>query len=455
MHLTALKNFKFKILAGVLLLLPLLFNSAYALALGNPLIIDPTPSSTVSGTKTIQITGVSSGDGATLVWIGLVIGSTCYQVIYPSGGACTGLPPTSGGPAQTGLPGSTSSFSWNTTLAANGTYTLYAGACFSTNNCSTISSWGYTTNSNITVNNSTSTAPTVDIKANDSNGPIYIDSGTAATLKWTSTNATACGASGGWSGSKPTNGTQSTGALTNQTTFTLTCTNGNSSSSDSVTVNINSPSYSQGTYDSQGSYSSGGGSSGGGTSGSKSQSSSTTQVTEKVVTSEPINPNSFTTNQVVEEEIPVSVSEFDPSIFLTGENIKLNSIKNLKKDNKTYLHFDGTTKPNTLVTLYVFSNPVIVTVKSDAKGNWSYDRGKGLDSGKHSAFATIYDDGVTRRSAVKNFFLAKSSVGSLVLGSNNFDISFFYILVLVGAMVVSLAVLIAFRVMNDRRLAKL
>jgi len=84
--------------------------------------------------------------------------------------------------------------------------------------------------------------PTVNLKANDSNVPIPIDYNTAANLSWTSENATSCIASGGWSGSKSTSGSESTGNLISSKTYTLTCTGTGGSASDSVTVNVTSPS---------------------------------------------------------------------------------------------------------------------------------------------------------------------------------------------------------------------
>jgi hypothetical protein len=83
-----------------------------------------------------------------------------------------------------------------------------------------------------------------DIKANGSDRPITIPYNTAATLSWTSSNATACTASGDWSGSKPTSGSESTGNLTSSKTYTLTCTAPGGSASDSVTVNVPSPDFS-------------------------------------------------------------------------------------------------------------------------------------------------------------------------------------------------------------------
>src|SRR3989344_3127608 len=80
--------------------------------------------------------------------------------------------------------------------------------------------------------------PTVDIKANSSNGPITIAYGTSATLSWVSTDADYCTASGAWSGNQDTNSSKSTGTLFSSKTYTITCYNTTGSDSDSVTVNV-------------------------------------------------------------------------------------------------------------------------------------------------------------------------------------------------------------------------
>ncbi|MFH0792014.1 MAG: hypothetical protein V1905_02260 [bacterium] len=82
--------------------------------------------------------------------------------------------------------------------------------------------------------------PTVDIKANNSDGPITIAYNSPATLIWNSNNATSCAASNGWSGTKATNGSDTTGNLVGSVTYTITCTGQGGSATDSVTVNTNS-----------------------------------------------------------------------------------------------------------------------------------------------------------------------------------------------------------------------
>jgi len=79
--------------------------------------------------------------------------------------------------------------------------------------------------------------PTVDIKVNSSDGPITIAYNTAATISWTSANATSCSVTpGGWAGLY--NSGVSTGNLTTTTTYTSTCNGAGGTRTDSVTVNV-------------------------------------------------------------------------------------------------------------------------------------------------------------------------------------------------------------------------
>lgn len=82
--------------------------------------------------------------------------------------------------------------------------------------------------------------PTADIKANGSNGPITISYNTAATISWTSTNATSCTVTpGGWTDLN--NSGVSSGNLTNSRTYTLTCSNSFGSDEDTVRINVTVP----------------------------------------------------------------------------------------------------------------------------------------------------------------------------------------------------------------------
>jgi len=125
------------------------------------------------------------------------------------------------------------SWDWDTTKSTDGSYTLSAKAYDATGNVGTSSSVSVTVN-----NTQPPSVPTVDIKVNGSNGPLTIVYNTIATLSWNSTNATSCTASNGWSGSKGTSDSVSTGRMTVTKTFILTCTGVGGSATDSVTVNV-------------------------------------------------------------------------------------------------------------------------------------------------------------------------------------------------------------------------
>jgi|GEM_PF-5949350 len=83
----------------------------------------------------------------------------------------------------------------------------------------------------------TPSAPTADIKANGSDGPISITYNSPVTLSWTSTNATSCSVTpGGFTGTS--NNGVSSGNLTSNTTFTLSCSGPGGTASDTVEVRI-------------------------------------------------------------------------------------------------------------------------------------------------------------------------------------------------------------------------
>jgi hypothetical protein len=77
-------------------------------------------------------------------------------------------------------------------------------------------------------------APTVTLSAM----PASIAPGANTTLNWTSTNASACAASDGWSGNKMTSGSQAFTALAQTTTFTLTCSGAGGTGTQSVQINV-------------------------------------------------------------------------------------------------------------------------------------------------------------------------------------------------------------------------
>jgi hypothetical protein len=67
--------------------------------------------------------------------------------------------------------------------------------------------------------------------------PTSVTVGSSSALTWSSTNATACTASGGWTGAEPTSGTLSeTPGAAGSATYTLTCTGTGGSATASATI---------------------------------------------------------------------------------------------------------------------------------------------------------------------------------------------------------------------------
>jgi hypothetical protein len=83
---------------------------------------------------------------------------------------------------------------------------------------------------------------TPSVTATISSNTTQVTSGGGATLTWSSSNATACTASGAWSGAKATSGTQSLTNLTSTGTYSLVCTGtAGSSPMQNVTITVSSP----------------------------------------------------------------------------------------------------------------------------------------------------------------------------------------------------------------------
>jgi len=151
----------------------------------------------------------NTGESAALLW------TSTNATSCQAGGGWSGSKQTSGNQTLT-------------SLASSAVYTL------------TCTGAGGSAQDSVTINVSQpgKNPPAVNIKANNQDGPISITAGSAATLSWTSTNASSCSASGAWSGSKATSGSESTGNLSASKTYSLACQNADGNTIDSVTVNI-------------------------------------------------------------------------------------------------------------------------------------------------------------------------------------------------------------------------
>jgi hypothetical protein len=68
------------------------------------------------------------------------------------------------------------------------------------------------------------------------------------------------------------------------------------------------------------------------------------------------------------------------------------------------LTLSGKAQPNTIVTIYIYSDPIVVTTKTDENGDWVFEMQKPLNEGRHVAYAlTKSDKSGYVRSAVISF----------------------------------------------------
>ncbi|MFZ2569061.1 MAG: Ig-like domain-containing protein [Minisyncoccia bacterium] len=91
------------------------------------------------------------------------------------------------------------------------------------------------------------------------------------------------------------------------------------------------------------------------------------------------------------ELVRVTPEEPNVSDVPVTSSYKVNNVE-LSKENKVVLK--GTALPNSYVTLYIYSTPIIVTVKTNSDGEWEYTIDKELNSGEHTVYtATVNNTG--------------------------------------------------------------
>jgi len=124
----------------------------------------------------------------------------------------------------------TASGAWSGSVGLNGTRSTGAVAAATTYSLS-CSGTGGTALASVVVNVVPAATLTVS--------PSVIAPGDTATLNWSSNNSTACTASDGWTGPLPISGTQSTGAVSATTSYSLSCSGeGGASSTASATLTV-------------------------------------------------------------------------------------------------------------------------------------------------------------------------------------------------------------------------
>ncbi|MBS0379408.1 MAG: Ig-like domain repeat protein [Proteobacteria bacterium] len=136
--------------------------------------------------------------------------------------------------SATNATGCTASNAWTGSEPVTGTSTVTPKAAGGLTYTLTCTGTGGSTSKSVMLT-VTAPAPTVSLAV----APAAITLGGSATLTWSSTNATACTASGAWSGSEAVNGSSSvTPKTTGTQTYTLTCTGAGGSVAKSASLTV-------------------------------------------------------------------------------------------------------------------------------------------------------------------------------------------------------------------------
>lgn len=182
----------------------------------------------------------------------------------------------------------------------------------------------------------------------------------------------------------------------------------------------------------------------------------------------------FATSKYV---LPSNFSPIDPSNIKNLEVENTTSVNKLENITKKYssgdkqtLKITGKAKANSIVIVYVYSDPLVITTSTDGDGNWQYTLEDPLEPGSHEVYAIVdKGDGLYKRSDPLAFFISTAGASannpnglSLKLGepptstpTQSKNGLIFYIVGSIAALAVALTGLfIIIKVRNKRRASK-
>jgi hypothetical protein len=116
-------------------------------------------------------------------------------------------------------------------------------------------------------------------------------------------------------------------------------------------------------------------------------------ITDGVEIMRGFNPNDATPEAIVRFESPKETLGLTRDDALTITTVVPLIADTTEQQNPTVAtEITGTALPNSFVTLYIFSTPTIVTVRTDANGMFVFTFDKELDDGRHDVYVAITDN---------------------------------------------------------------
>lgn len=108
-------------------------------------------------------------------------------------------------------------------------------------------------------------------------------------------------------------------------------------------------------------------------------------------------------------EQPVIKGEVDARFAVTN-------VTTITEDGTTVQRLIGTAEPDSTVLIYIYSNmPLVLTVRTDASGNWVYTLRDSLVEGKHDVYVAVTNQTgqVVKKSQPANFFIRGAQAVSI------------------------------------------
>lgn len=159
-----------------------------------------------------------------------------------------------------------------------------------------------------------------------------------------------------------------------------------------------------------------------------------------------INPTSLN-EDLINFADPRTDREAQISDIYTVSRVELVDVNGEKR-----LRLEGKALPNSYTTLHVFSMPIVVTIKSDMKGEWVYTLDRELDNGEHSMYVSTVDNSgriIARSSAIPFTKTAEAAaigafgIGEKAISQNSFVQDNFILIILailLAAIVITLMI---------------
>ncbi len=100
-----------------------------------------------------------------------------------------------------------------------------------------------------------------------------------------------------------------------------------------------------------------------------------------------------TTSEEVRMENPLIAGPTDAVLLHVSEVAAVDTTPDQQGSTTAKVKISGNAPANSFITLFIFSDPIVVTVKSDESGAWTYTLDKELPDGTHQVVSAITDSG--------------------------------------------------------------